>query len=44
MDFHTSPFVPDVGSKFDPEKMASLLSKANVNSVTCFAKCHHGMF
>lgn len=44
MDFHTSPFVPDVGSKFDPEKMASLLGKANVNSVTCFAKCHHGMF
>ncbi len=44
MDFHTSPFVPDVGSRFDPERMASMLSKANVNSVTCFAKCHHGMF
>ncbi|HSW45604.1 MAG TPA: alpha-amylase family protein [Phycisphaerae bacterium] len=44
MDFHTSPFVPDVGSRFDPERMASMLGKANVNSVTCFAKCHHGMF
>jgi hypothetical protein len=44
MDFHTSPFVPDVGSRFDPQRMATMLSRANVNSVTCFAKCHHGMF
>ena len=44
MDFHTSPLVPDVGSRFDPQRMATMLGRANVNSVTCFAKCHHGMF
>ena len=44
MDFHTSPAIPDVGSKFDPDKFADTLARANVDSVTCFAKCHHGMF
>ena len=43
LDFHTSPFIDDVGSEFDAEKFADTMAKAHVNSVTVFAKCHHGM-
>jgi len=43
LDFHTSPFIPDVASEFDAESFARTLSEAHVNSVTIFAKCHHGM-
>jgi alpha-L-fucosidase len=43
LDFHTSPFIPDVGSEFDANEFAQTLKKAHVNSVTVFAKCHHGM-
>ena len=43
LDFHTSPFIPDVGSEFDAEAFASTIRAAHVNSVTVFAKCHHGM-
>ncbi len=42
MDFHTSEKIPLVGSKFDAEIFADTLKKAYVNSVTCFARCHHG--
>ena len=42
MDFHTSGLIPDVAGKFDLEEFAETLYKANVNSVTLFAKCHHG--
>jgi len=43
LDFHTSPWIPDVGSEFDAREFAQTFRKANVNSVTIFAKCHHGM-
>lgn len=43
MDFHTSEQIKEVGQLFDPEEFAETLSKAYVNSVTCFARCHHGM-
>lgn len=43
LDFHTSPFIPDVGSEFDANQFAQTLKDAHVNSVTVFAKCHHGM-
>lgn len=43
LDFHTSPFIPDVGVDFDATEFARTLKAAHVNSVTCFAKCHHGM-
>ncbi len=43
LDFHTSPLIPDVGADFDAEAFASQLEEARVNSVTVFAKCHHGM-
>lgn len=43
LDFHTSPLIPDVGRDFDAEEFAKTLHAANVNWVTLFAKCHHGM-
>ncbi len=43
LDFHTSPFIPDVGTEFDAKAFARTLKQAHVNSVTIFAKCHHGM-
>ncbi len=43
LDFHTSPFIPDVASEFDAREFAGTLKAAHVNSVTVFAKCHHGM-
>ncbi len=42
LDFHTSPFIPGVGADFDAREFASTLKRAHVNSVTVFAKCHHG--
>src|SRR4051812_33250273 len=42
LDFHTSPHVPDVGHEFDAETFANTFADARVNSVTVFAKCHHG--
>jgi len=43
LDFHTSPLIESVGTRFDPERFADTLARAHVNSVTCFARCHHGM-
>ena len=42
LDFHTSGDIPDVGADFDPQAFVATLQRARVNSVTCFAKCHHG--
>ncbi|PQV62597.1 putative glycosyl hydrolase 6 [Abditibacterium utsteinense] len=43
LDFHTSPFIPGVASDFDAAAFAQTFVDARVNSVTVFAKCHHGM-
>lgn len=43
LDFHTSPFIPDVGVEFDARAFAETFKRAHVNSVNVFAKCHHGM-
>ncbi len=43
LDFHTSPHIPGVASDFDAEAFAQTFADARVNSVTVFAKCHHGM-
>jgi len=43
LDFHTSPHIPDVGREFDAARFAATFRRAHVNSVTIFAKCHHGM-
>ncbi len=42
LDFHTSAHIPDVAVEFDAEEFASTMKNAFVNSVTCFARCHHG--
>ncbi len=42
LDFHTSEHIPGVGEHFDPVDFVATLKKANVNSITVFAKCHHG--
>ncbi len=42
LDFHTSPHIPDVGAEFNPEAFGDTMARAHVNSVTVFAKCHHG--
>lgn len=42
LDFHTSPLIPGVGEEFDKKQFQSALKEGNVNSVTVFAKCHHG--
>src|SRR4051812_48402129 len=42
LDFHTGPAVPNVGAGFDPEVFARTFADAGVDSVTLFAKCHHG--
>ncbi|GLC78272.1 alpha-amylase family protein [Lacrimispora brassicae] len=42
LDFHTSEYIPEVGTDFNGEEFAGRLEKANVDSVTCFARCHHG--
>lgn len=42
LDFHTSEFIPEVGKDFDKEEFAQRLEQAHVDSVTCFARCHHG--
>jgi hypothetical protein len=42
LDFHTGPGVKGVGAKFDPEAFVETFARADVDSVTVFAKCHHG--
>lgn len=42
-DFHTSPAITEVAEDFRAEEYARTLKDAAVNSITVFAKCHHGM-
>lgn len=42
LDFHTSEFIPEVGSEFNKEEFAAKLEEASVDSITCFGRCHHG--
>ncbi len=42
LDFHTGPAIPDVGTHFNPNAFGDALLAAHVNSITLFAKCHHG--
>ncbi len=42
LDFHTGPWIRDVGRRFDPQAFGRMVRRANVDSVTVFAKCHHG--
>ena len=42
LDFHTSELITGIGAEFDPDEFADTLARAHVNSITCFARCHHG--
>jgi hypothetical protein len=42
LDFHTSEHIPGIGAEFDPVDFVETLRAAHVNSITIFAKCHHG--
>lgn len=42
LDFHTSEHIDNIGSEFDKEQFKRCLKKGHVNSITIFAKCHHG--
>ena len=44
LDFHTSERVEGVGKYFDAEDFKANLKKAGLDSITLFAKCHHGCF
>ncbi len=41
LDFHTSPLVK-VGENFSKENFQEALKVGNLESITIFAKCHHG--
>lgn len=42
LDFHTSEHIPGVGAKFDRKQFQQALKAGRLNSITVFAKCHHG--
>ena len=42
LDFHTSPAIPGIGLAFDKDEWQATLKAGHVNSITLFAKCHHG--
>ena len=42
LDFHTGGDIPGVGSAFVPEEFQRTLLESAVDSITCFAVCHHG--
>ena len=43
LDFHTSEQLTNIGGEFDAEAWAQQLVDAHVDSITCFARGHHGM-
>lgn len=42
LDFHTSEYIDGIGEQFNSVEFAKTLEDAYVNSITCFARCHHG--
>jgi hypothetical protein len=43
LDFHTSEKIPGVGSEFTKANFQEALRRGHVDSITVFAKCHHGL-
>ena len=43
LDFHTSPDIEGIGSNFSKENFQAALKAGNLESITVFAKCHHGV-
>ncbi len=42
LDFHTSECIEGIGARFSKKNFIAALKEGNVNSVSVFAKCHHG--
>ncbi|MFV0399281.1 MAG: beta-galactosidase trimerization domain-containing protein [Oscillospiraceae bacterium] len=42
LDFHTSENIPGIAKDFDSASFAKMAKDAHVNSMTVFARCHHG--
>ncbi len=42
LDFHTSEHIPGIGAAFDANDFVATLKRSHVDSITIFAKCHHG--
>jgi hypothetical protein len=42
LDFHTSELIPGIGTRFSKPDFQKALVYGHVNSITVFAKCHHG--
>lgn len=42
LDFHTSEHIKGIGERFDKKQFQQALKEGNVDSITLFAKCHHG--
>ena len=43
LDFHTSEQIRGIGSEFTKEGFQEALRLGHVDSITVFAKCHHGL-
>lgn len=43
LDFHTSEKISGIGAAFSKAQFQEMLKRGHVNSVTLFAKCHHGL-
>ena len=44
LDFHTYEGIEGIGKDFDKEEFKAALKEAELDSITVFAKCHHGNF
>ena len=42
LDYHTNGTIPGVGAKFSKKNFQEALKLGRVDSITLFAKCHHG--
>ena len=42
LDFHTSGLIPGIGAEFNKKQFQNALKEGHVDSITVFAKCHHG--
>ncbi|MCD9022102.1 alpha-amylase family protein [Cohnella silvisoli] len=42
LDFHTSEMIKDIGKRFSKSQFQEMLKAGHVDSITIFAKCHHG--
>jgi hypothetical protein len=42
LDFHTSEVIQSIGNQYSKAQFQEMLMLGNVDSITVFAKCHHG--